>query len=325
MIREGGNARREQRMEPDQAKLQVGIILPVFEGDLDGRTPRWVDLAALARRAEEIGVDSLWVVDHLLSVRAEREGGSRQGPWECWSVLAALAAVTRRVKLGPLVSSTGFRNPALLAKMAATLDEISGGRLILGLGAGWHEPEFAAFGLPFDHRFARLDEALRIIGPLVREGYVDFQGTFHSARDCVLRPRRAPGSSAPPIMLGTNVAGERMLDLIARHADIWNAWTVWGRNRPDEVPALRARVDAACLAIGRDPASLARSVAIQIDLPGFVPRPDSKVNAFTGSPEELAAFLRAYAAEGIGHVQVWLQPTSLAGIEQFAAVLTALA
>src|SRR5262245_19852203 len=139
---------------------QIGLILPYSDLYLGGITPHWSDLAALAQLAEDVGFDSVWVPDHLLF---RFPGVATGGAWECWSLLAALAAVTSRVALGPIVTCTAYRNPALLAKIAATVDEISGGRLILGLGAGWHEPEYHAFGYPFDHRFDRFEEALTII------------------------------------------------------------------------------------------------------------------------------------------------------------------
>ena len=306
--------------ERQRRALQVGVILPVFEGDMAGQTPRWSMLAAMAERAEQVGFDSIWIVDHLLSVRAEWDGAERQGPWECWTLLAALAAVTKRVKLGPLVSSAGFRNPALLAKMADTVDEISDGRLILGLGAGWHEPEFTAFGYPFGHQVARFEEALIIITALLRQGQVDFAGNYYAARDCELRPR-GPRPTGLPIMIGTNTMGPRMAELIARYADAWNVWTVWRENRPHEIPALRERADAACTAVGRAPITLGRTAAIQINLPGHPDHAGSTVNGLTGSPHDLAATLRAYAAAGIDHLQVLLPPNSLATIEAFAPVL----
>lgn len=290
---------------------------------MDGRTARWSDLCSMAALAEDVGFDSLWVVDHLLSVRAEWEGEVRQGPRESWSILSALAAATRRVEIGSLVTCAGFRNPALLAKMADTVEEISDGRLILGLGAGWHEPEYRAFGFPFDHRADRFEEALTIISSLLKQGHVDFDGRFYSARDCELRPR-GPRVSGPPIMVGTNLVGGRTTHLAARFADRWNAWTVWLQNRPDEIPEMQTKVDAACAAAGRDPRSLGRSVAIRIDLPGRAPREGEKISPITGSPDEIAETLRAYAKAGIDEVQVWLEPNSHLGIEGFGAVLEAL-
>ncbi len=179
---------------------KLGIILPEGEGDLDGRTPRWADYLAMARLAEEVGFDSVWFVDHLI-YRNDASGRPPQGAWECWSVLSALAAVTSRVELGSLVTATSFRNPALLAKIADTIDEISGGRLILGIGAGWNEPEYRMFGYPYDHRVDRFAEAFAIIYGLLRDGAVDIAGTFYQARECELRPR-GPRPQGPPIMVG---------------------------------------------------------------------------------------------------------------------------
>ena len=173
--------------------LQVGLLLPDHERQFDGGTARWTDLREMARIGEDIGVDSIWVTDHLLH---RKEGTEPRGAWECWSHLSALAAVTRKAQLGTLVVCTGFRNPALLAKMAATVEEISDGRLILGIGAGWNEAEYRAFGYPFDHRVSRFEEALQIIHGLLRHGAIDFQGTT---------TKRATASSVP----GGHVPGDR--------------------------------------------------------------------------------------------------------------------
>ena len=294
--------------------LKVGLLLPETEGQFDGGTAHWSDLRTMTRLAEEVGFDSVWITDHLIQ---RHPGQAPRGPWEGWSLLAALAAVTDRVAIGPLVICTGYRNPALLAKMADTVDEISGGRLILGLGAGWHEPEYRAFGYPFDHRVARFEEALTIITGLLREGHVDFAGTYYQARDCELRPR-GPRPQGPPLWIGT--VGPRMLELTARHADAWNAWFDKTGNRVENVPALRDAVDAACAAVGRDPATLERTLAVNVEVGPHAPSTMS-APPLTGSPEELAAGLRAYAAAGIGHVQVWLEPNTPAGIAAFAPVL----
>ena len=172
--------------------LKVGVQLPEVEYE-----PRWTALSAMARMAEDVGLDSVWVGDHYLY----RDAVGARGPWEAWTQLAALAAVTSRVELGPLVAATAFHQPAVLAKLAATVDEISGGRLILGLGAGWNDVEFAAFGFPIEQRIARFEEAFTIIRTLLRDGRIDFAGRFYQARDCELlprgpRPRVHPFSSA---------------------------------------------------------------------------------------------------------------------------------
>jgi len=303
-------------------RLKVGLGLPDAEGMMDGGTARWSDLAALARRAEEAGVDSLWVQDHLLFRLADTD---TEGPWESMSLLAALAAVTTRVELGTLVTCTSFRNPALTAKIVDTIDEISGGRVILGLGAGWHEPEYQAFGLPFDHRVSRFEEAIQIIHGLLRDGQVNFEGKYYSARECELRPR-GPRASGAPIMLGTT--GPRMLRITARYADLWNVYFTRTGNRVSGIPELRAEVDAACADVGRVPETLGRTATIYIDFSGAVGG-KSSVNpsgtpALSGDPEAIANELRAYVDEGISHVQVYLEPNTLAGIEQFQPVLEAL-
>ena len=296
--------------------LKVGLLLPETEGQMNGATARWSDLAAMTRLAEEVGFDSVWVTDHFIQ-RTETE---TRGPWECWSLLAAMAAITERVEIGTLVICTGFRNPALLAKIADTVDEISGGRLILGIGAGWNEPEYRAFGYPFDHRVDRFEEALTIITGLLRNGHIDFEGTYYQARDCELRPR-GPRPSGPPIMIGTT--GERMLRLTARHADQWNVWYSHTGNRVEGILPYLSRVDAACAETGRESRTLKRTAAVLFEVGPHAPSTMS-VPPITGTPEEAVAALRAHAEAGVSHVQVWLEPNTLAGIEAFGGVLEAL-
>jgi alkanesulfonate monooxygenase SsuD/methylene tetrahydromethanopterin reductase-like flavin-dependent oxidoreductase (luciferase family) len=244
-----------------------------------------------------------------------------QGIWECWSLLAALAAVTHRVELGSLVACTAFRNPALLAKMADTIDEISGGRLIVGLGAGWDGPEDRAFGIKSDHRVDRFEEALQIIVPLLRSGRVDFAGKYYQAQDCELRPR-GPRPAGPLIMIGAK--GPRMLRLAATYANLWN---VQGPLRqPEEVIPLRSAGDAACADVGRDPTTLGRSASVVVNLP-MAQAQSGQHSSAQGkqlgptSPEEVAEILRGYAREGLSHVQLWLVPNTIASLEWFQAVL----
>jgi len=295
--------------------LKVGIQLPEVEWEA-----RWPDLRAMTLRAEELGFDSAWYGDHLLY---RRPGDVRaRGPWEAWTVLAGLAAVTSRITLGPLVAATAFHAPAMLAKQAATVDEISGGRLVLGLGAGWNETEFAAFGFPFDHRISRFAEAFTIIRTLLREGAIDFEGQFFTARDCELVPR--PRAGGPPLMIGST--GPRMLEIAAPHVSAWNAWFDAFGNRPAGIAPLRERVDAAALAAGRDPAAIERTVAVLVHLPGGQGRFQGDPAQVTGPPvqgrpEEIAAALRAFAAEGIAHVQLVVDPITLASLDALAPVL----
>jgi alkanesulfonate monooxygenase SsuD/methylene tetrahydromethanopterin reductase-like flavin-dependent oxidoreductase (luciferase family) len=206
------------------------------------------------------------------------------------------------------------------SRSADTVDEISGGRLVLALGAGWHEPEFAAFGFPFDHRYARFVEALAIVHALLRTGRVDFAGTYYQARDCELRPR-GPRLGGPPLMIGT--VGEKMLRLAARFADRWNVdW----RNRPEEVAPHLAALDRACAAEGRDPATLERTAGVMVNLPGYPPNPGFQGDSapLSGTSEEVAEVLRAHARAGIGQAMILLNGTDEAGVETFAPVLEAL-
>ena len=272
----------------------------------------------MARLGEQVGFDSVWVGDHLL-YRDEVNGA--RGPWEAWTTLAGIAAATSRMAIGPLVACTSFHNPAMLAKMAGTVDEISGGRLILGLGAGWNETEYRAYGFPFDRRVARFAEAFTIIRSLLRDGKVDFAGEFYTARDCELVPRPRPGG--PPLMVGS--IGERMLALTMPDVDGWNAWYSWTGNRPEGVAALRAKVDAACTAAGRKPSDVERTVAVLVKLPGATGRreldPSEKVIPLEGSVDDIADGLRAYSREGVGHVQLVIDPITEASIEALAPVL----
>lgn len=303
--------------------LKIGLGLPDADGMMEGGTARWSDLAAMARLAEEVGFDSLWVQDHFL-FRLEGQQET-EGPWESFSLLSALAAITSRVEIGTLVTCTSFRSPALTAKIADTIDEISGGRVILGLGAGWHEPEYRAMGLPFDHRVSRFEEAVTIIATLLREGAIDYEGRYYTARECELRPR-GPRPRGLPLMLGST--SPRMLGLAARHADMWNAYFTRTGNRASGVPAVREIVDAACVAEGRDPATLERTVAVFIDYTGQAGGASSMnpngSPTLTGTTEEIVEEMRAYAREGISHVQIHIEPATVAGIERFAPVMEAL-
>jgi alkanesulfonate monooxygenase SsuD/methylene tetrahydromethanopterin reductase-like flavin-dependent oxidoreductase (luciferase family) len=293
--------------------LKVGFQLPEVE-----REVHWSEIVAMARLGEQLGFDSVWLADHLL-YRDETYGV--RGPWETWTMLAAIAASTSRIAIGPLVACTSFHTPPMLAKLAATVDEIASGRLILGLGAGWNETEYKAFGFPFERRVARFAEAFTIIRTLLREGWIDFAGEFYVARDCELLPRPRPGG--PPLLIGST--GERMLGITVRYVDSWNAWYAYTTNRPEGVPPLRARVDAACIAAGRDPAEIERTVAVLVRIgEGDSERKDTGtpgVRPLEGSPIYLAEILRRFEREGIQHVQLILDPINEASLEAVAPVL----
>ena len=242
----------------------------------------------MAQTAERIGLDSIWIGDHLLY---RYPGEPTRGPWEAWSLLAALAAVTSRVEFGPLVACLGFHNPTDPGEEGGDGRPISGGRLVLGVGAGWHRPEYDAYGIPFDHRASRFEEAFTIVRELLRTGVCDFHGTFYTVDDCVLLPRgtRAAG---PPLVVGS--FGDRLLGITLPHVDGWNAWYADYGNTREGLVALLAKIDAACEAVGREPATLEKSIAPAVSMRGGVGRPggdpaERQIEPISGEPERLAA------------------------------------
>ncbi|HEX5825425.1 MAG TPA: LLM class flavin-dependent oxidoreductase [Candidatus Limnocylindrales bacterium] len=275
--------------------MKIGIVLA--QSASDGAGGIWAEIASIARQAEDGGLDSLWLSDHFFYREAEAPVGAETGYHEAWTLLSALAVATTRVELGTLVLATSFRPPGLLAKMAATADDVAGGRLILGLGCGWHEPEYEAFGYPFDHRVGRFEEALRIIVPLIRGERVTFDGRYSRVRDAAILP--APARPTMPILVAAK--GERMLRLTARYADAWQ--TAWF-GRPDERYRQRhADLLAACTAEGRDPATLEITVGVTVDA---APDPD----ALPLDAAAIADALAAWAEEGVGHLQFGLVSTT---------------
>jgi alkanesulfonate monooxygenase SsuD/methylene tetrahydromethanopterin reductase-like flavin-dependent oxidoreductase (luciferase family) len=296
--------------------LKIGVQLPEVE-----RVVRWTELAEMAHTAERIGLDSIWVGDHLLY---RDRGRDPVGPWEAWSQLAALAAITERVAIGPLVASASFHNPAMLAKKAAAVDEISGGRLILGLGAGWNEAEYRAFGFPFEERVNRFEEAFTIIRRLLRDGHADLAGLFYAIDDLPLLPPPAR-RGGPPLMIGS--IGPRMLRITLPHVDAWNAWYAWFGNTVGGYLPLREQVDDACRTVGRNPAEVERTLALLVALPGALGRvagdedEESPTPIDGGDADQLAATLRAFAEVGVAHVQLILDPIT---VESIAALEPAL-
>jgi alkanesulfonate monooxygenase SsuD/methylene tetrahydromethanopterin reductase-like flavin-dependent oxidoreductase (luciferase family) len=314
--------------------IKIGLIISTVE-DRDGETtPRWSDVLARARAAEAAGFSSIWISDHLIHRVPDFPD---YGIWECWSIVSALAAVTERVEIGNWVLGGGFRNPGLLAKMADTVDEISNGRLILGIGAGWHEPEYLAFGYPFDHRVGRFEEAIAIVHGLLRDGHVDYEGRFYRARDSELRPR-GPRATGAKIMIGTiggtPLAGRfgvpgtspKMVRFAARYAEIWNCPWI---NDPAIAPPIHQSVDAVCREIGRDPETLEHSHGLMLDLPGWQSEPGSTMmragRKAMGSVEGTAAqhveLIRRFAAAGTDEVHIQLDPETPESIAEFAGVI----
>ena len=295
-------------------RMKIGLMLPIGEQELLRRPRSWDLFREMAMTADARGLDSVWCADHLLFRQGEPgDDAETHGIHEAWTILAAVAAVTRRVEIGPLVLCVPFRNPALTAKMATTLDEVSGGRLILGLGCGWHAPEFAAFGFEYEHRVSQLAEALEIMIPLLRTGRASFTGRWQRADDAELVPR-GPRPEGPPLLIAGK--GPRMLDLVARHADAWNA--AW-YGQPDAAHELRERIGRlreALARAGRDPATLELTAGIFV---AVAEDPDAPDEAIRGSTDEIGAALAGYQALGVSHLVVHLWPRTAEAVERLAA------
>jgi alkanesulfonate monooxygenase SsuD/methylene tetrahydromethanopterin reductase-like flavin-dependent oxidoreductase (luciferase family) len=293
--------------------MKIGVILPIAEGETK-ETPRYSVIRDLGLLAERSGFDSIWIYDHLLFRRPDNP---TVGIWEAWTLLTALGEATERVEIGSIVLCSPFRNPALLAKMADTLDEVSNGRLILGIGAGWHEPEFTAFGYPFDHLVDRFEEALKIINPLLKTGKVDFRGTYSSANDGELRPR-GPRPGGPPLLVAS--FKPRMLRLTAQYADMWN--TAWLGKADNLAPRIEA-LHAACDEVGRPRNEVEITVGINVAYPEPGDQPVDPTKVLTGTAEEMAAEFKRYESMGVGHLICGVDPNTESGISRFAEALAA--
>lgn len=289
---------------------RIGVQLPEVE-----RHVAWPEYLAMARAAEAVGFDSVWVGDHLLY---RGDGREARGPWDAWSLLAAIAATTEHVRLGPLVACTAFAPPGLLARKAAAVQEISGGRLVLGLGAGWNETEFRAFGIPFDHRASRFAESFEIIRRLLAGEQVTYQGRFERLRDAVLLPGLAV---PPPLMIGST--GERVLRVALAHADAWNVWYDLYGNTPEGFAKENTRVTHLVREAGRQPSDVLRSATVFVTLEhGGRDRPHTQdVRPLTGSPRTIAAGLVDLAAAGVEEAILVVSPIGERSIRELGDVV----
>jgi alkanesulfonate monooxygenase SsuD/methylene tetrahydromethanopterin reductase-like flavin-dependent oxidoreductase (luciferase family) len=284
----------------------VGVQLPEVE-----RVVRWTEARAIALAAEESGFESVWLGDHHLY----RGGGHpERGPWEVWTQLAGLAAVTSRVRLGPLVAATAFHPPGLLARMAASIDEISSGRFVFGIGAGWNETEFRAFGFPFDRKVSRFEEAFEIVRRLLAGGSVTAGGAYAAVEDAVLLP---PPARRVPLMVGAN--GERMLRITLPHVDAWNTWYSPHGNTVEGFAAANARVTALCEEVGRDPTEVRRSACVFVAVDGG--RGERPHEPAPIAPGELPERLRALAEVGADEFILVVDPITEESIRVLGSVL----
>jgi alkanesulfonate monooxygenase SsuD/methylene tetrahydromethanopterin reductase-like flavin-dependent oxidoreductase (luciferase family) len=286
--------------------MRIGVTVPLAYGDVaDGRAPTFGETVDFAKHAERVGLDSIWVYDHLIFKFPPEPD---EGLHEAWTILSALAPVVPRVELGALVMCTSFRNAGLMAKMAATLDTISDGRLILGMGAGWHEPEYTSFGYPFDHLVGRFEEDIQVIDRLLRGESVDFEGKWSRYAGAQLLP--APARKTPVLIASK---GERMLRLTARWADAWN--TAWYGRIDDTLRERTAGIDAALDAAGRDRASLRKTVGVRLHEPGQL---GDDAKGTDADARGLADFFDELEAFGYQDVIVWSVGKTTAALDRLA-------
>ena len=278
--------------------LQVGVQLPEVE-----REVRWPELLEIARTAEASGYDSIWVGDHMLY---RGDGRGERGPWDVWTTLAALAAATERVRLGPLVASTAFHPPGLVARMAAAIDEISAGRFVLGVGAGWNETEFRAFGIPFDNKVSRFEEAFTIIRRLLAGERVTFEGRFHRVEDALLLP--SPRRRVP-LLVGS--AGPRVLSIAAPHVDWWNCWYSWYGNSCSGFAALSSRF----------PGTFRRSACVLVTVDGGASERPFEEDAPPVDAGALKPHLQALADAGADEAILVLDPIDARSVAAVADAL----
>lgn len=293
---------------------EIGLVLPMGDSFVDGETVRWSTIRDLAIRADEIGFDVVWTADELLW---RPEGRRPQGWWECIAMTGAVAAATSRIKVGTWILSALHRNPGITAKAVETIDEISEGRFVFGLGAGHAGRQGHAFGLPEDRTVARFEEALQIILSLLREGQADFEGSFHAARNLEHRPI-GPRRGGIPIMIGAK--GPRMLRLAARHADIWS-WFVEERSDLTEFGPRLEALEAACAEVGRDPTTIGRSAGVVVEPTTVSGAADVLGMPIRGSAREIADALLTFRTGGFDHLEVVPWPPTIAAVDAMAPAL----
>jgi alkanesulfonate monooxygenase SsuD/methylene tetrahydromethanopterin reductase-like flavin-dependent oxidoreductase (luciferase family) len=278
--------------------LKLGVQLPEVE-----REVRWPELRAIALTAEECGFDSVWLGDHMLYRGDDRP---ERGPWDVWTTLAALAASTERVTLGPLVASTAFHPPGLIARMAASIDEVSHGRFVLGLGAGWNETEFRAFGIPFDRLVSRFEESFAIVRCLLDGQRISFDGRFHRVEDAVLLP---PPARRVPLLLGGG--GPRMLAAALPHVDAWNAWYGAYGNDPQWFATLASEIGP----------SVRRSACVFVTVDGGAGERPHEPGAPPVEAPRLAAHLRELADAGADEAILVVDPITERSVRVLADAL----
>jgi alkanesulfonate monooxygenase SsuD/methylene tetrahydromethanopterin reductase-like flavin-dependent oxidoreductase (luciferase family) len=299
--------------------VAFGLVLPMFERPVDGVKPTWAEISTQAERGEQLGFDTVWTADEIVWRMPEWPGP--RGWWECLTMTGAVAASTSSVRVGTWVMSALHHNPGMVVSAAETLDEISGGRFVLGLGAGHLGGGAKDFGYPTDKTVSRYAEALQIIVPLLRGKSATFAGEFHRADGAEVLPR-GPRPGRVPLMLGGH--SPRTMKLAATYADTWSAFATTS-SLPAAFTAMIQQLERICEGIDRDPASIGRSVGV------FVEPGDAKLAealgfgvAITGSTDQIIETISGFADAGVTRVEIFPYPNTIDTLEQLAAVIAAL-
>lgn len=304
--------------------MRIGLISRLSgrpEGDIPA--PTWESISERATVAETVGFD-VFVFEDALLYRGEE---ATDGVWESMSIAAAVAATTRRIDLGQSVINSPYRSPAKTAKIADTIDEISGGRFVLGIGAGnTADSDYEAFGFPTDRRYSRFAEAIQIIHGLLKNGAVDFEGEFYTAKHAEL-VLRGPRLQGPPINIAAG--GPKMIQLVARYADAWNWWG-WDETLDQTKERLRPIIESlerACQAVDRNPSTLRRTFDLFTVVPEGFSRQGGKVEGLdmkqpvAGTSEEIASHILSLSDLGFEEVRCEVHPKTAAAVEAMRPVV----
>ena len=289
--------------------MSLGLMVPIAQRNAFPDTPRFTDLVEICQAAKDAGFEIVWFADHFTFFDEER---GYRGAWDVFTMMAGVAAVVPDIQIGVLVACTGYRNPGVIAKITEALDDISGGRIILGLGAGWHEPEYVEFGMPFDYRVSRFEDAIKIIQPLLRTGKANHQGRFYQANDAHNLPK-GPREQGAPILVGSN--SPRMMGLLAQYADAWN--TNWQTNAEDTKPLIED-LHAALRKVGRSPESVTMTSGASIAVEGYT---GNRPNAIHGDPDSHAKAISAFRELGFRHFICGLDPSTPESVAGFSGTI----
>jgi alkanesulfonate monooxygenase SsuD/methylene tetrahydromethanopterin reductase-like flavin-dependent oxidoreductase (luciferase family) len=294
------------------SEARIGLYFDLWDKRVDGTRSSWSDIKKMAQRAEQLGFDTLALADRL------HIWG--HGQWECTTMLSAMAAVTSTITLETAVIRSIYRNPTLVAKIVDSVDEISAGRLVLGLGVGTDVGDNKQFGYPEDYRYSRFEEALQIIHQLLRTGRADFNGRFYQAENCVLSPR-GPRPQGPSLLIAAR--GPKMMRLAARYADLWNIPIV--PSTPDEWKPHLEALEEACLAEGRAPETLKKqAIVITAASSGVRHAGADHGDPISGEPEQIADRIRRFYDAGFQEVIIWPAIGSAEAVEELGPVVQAL-